>query len=294
MEEQKRRREERIERKRRTRYDEREEHSRGGEGRPMREWGRKVELLPSPPPASLRMDYSPTVTVQSEADGGSVMENRQARAAAKLLSIKGAAKDLAAPPANVNGNMTEADTKRQKLLDRLAKLKSEYTTKTPPLSDHKNDPAIPPTDGDGDGDGGAEPDVDVEVEVVKGRGTSRSINRARIQLKLKLESEKKTFRHSLNISKAQELRQRLLETKARREAEETDATLRRLDLVDRKRELRRRLMVVKMMAAETGQERRARELRERLMARKMELASGIGIGSATVTVTGMPGSMVAV
>lgn len=233
----------------------------------MREWGKKVELLPSPPPASLRMDDPTPEPAMAEVvlGVGTVMENRQARAAAKLLSIKGAAKTL---PAVSSVTVSEVDSKRQKLLDRLAKAKSEALVKTPPLTTDSvaSTLPIPMTD--------MEPDA--EVGVVKGRGASRLINRARIQLKLKLESEKKTFRHSLNISKAQELRQRLLDAKARREAEETDNTLKRLDVVDRKRELRRRLMVVKMMAAETESERRARELRERLMARKMAMAGGQG------------------
>jgi E3 ubiquitin-protein ligase Topors len=67
----------------------------------------------------------------------------------------------------------------------------------------------------------------------------------------------------------------LLEAKAKREAEETDLGLKRLDIIDRKKEVRRRLMVLKMMAAETDQERRARELRDRLMARKR---GNLGLG----------------
>lgn len=209
----------------------------------MREWGKKppVELLPSPPPSHLRMETSPS-TEAAKADrdwlSPSVHESHQARAAAKLLSIKGAA----------NENENQAEAKRRILLERLAKLKSE-----------PKPPSMPTSLTEG-------PDSST-AEVVKGRGM-KSIVRARIQLKLKLESEKATFRHNVNESKAQELRRRLLDAKARREAEETDLTLKRLDMIDRKRELRRRLMVVKMMAAETESERRARELKERLLERK--------------------------
>jgi E3 ubiquitin-protein ligase Topors len=152
------------------------------------------------------------------------------------LTIKGAARDT-------------AETKRLTLLERLAKAKAEGAVKPIP-SPVENDI----------------PNTDVDMKVIKGRGI-----RARIQLKIKLESEKKQFRHNVNESKAQALRHLLLESKARREAAETDLTLKRLDMIDRQREVRRRLMVLKMMAAETDQERRARELREKLLARKAML-----------------------
>jgi E3 ubiquitin-protein ligase Topors len=163
------------------------------------------------------------------------------RAEASLLTIKGAARD-------------GADIKRLTLLERLAKAKAERAAAASTLT-------IPsPTP--------------IEEEpppiTTKGRGL-----RARIQLKIKLESENKQFRHNLNTSKAQALRTRLLEAKAKREAEETDLGLKRLDIIDRKKEVRRRLMVLKMMAAETDQERRARELRDRLMARKR---GNLGLG----------------
>lgn len=227
----------------------------------MREWGQKprVELLPSPPPALLRMEETLAEPVVDDTGQMSVNESRQARAAAKLLSIKGAAKDLAVPGSGINTE-SEADTKRRKLLEKLAKLKAEATSTRPSTTATETTPPL-----------------DTTAEIVKGRGM-RSIVRARIQLKIKLESEKATFRHNVNESKAQELRRRLLEAKAKREAEETDLTLKRLDMIDRRRELRRRLMVVKMMAAETESERRARELREKLMARKQATAAaGAGL-----------------
>jgi E3 ubiquitin-protein ligase Topors len=189
--------------------------------KPMRSWGQNhKELLPSPPPAALRMDEDPADHV----------------AETTALTIKGAARDT-------------AETKRLTLLERLAKAKAEGAVKPIP-SPVENDI----------------PNTDVDMKVIKGRGI-----RARIQLKIKLESEKKQFRHNVNESKAQALRHLLLESKARREAAETDLTLKRLDMIDRQREVRRRLMVLKMMAAETDQERRARELREKLLARKAML-----------------------
>jgi E3 ubiquitin-protein ligase Topors len=189
--------------------------------KPMRSWGRNhKELLPSPPPAALRMDEDPADHV----------------AETTALTIKGAARD-------------STETKRLTLLERLAKAKAEGAVKATP-SPVENDT----------------PNTDVDMKIIKGRGI-----RARIQLKIKLESEKKQFRHNVNESKAQALRHLLLESKARREAAETDLTLKRLDMIDRQREVRRRLMVLKMMAAETDQERRARELREKLLARKAML-----------------------
>jgi E3 ubiquitin-protein ligase Topors len=162
-----------------------------------------------------------------------------------MIAIKGAAKEQ------------DLD-KRKKLLERLAKAKAQLAP--PPLV--SSTPASAPA-----------PSIDVG-ETKRARLT-RDI-RSRIQLKIKLESEKKQFRTNINESKAQELRRKLLEAKAKREAEETDLVLKRLDMIDRKREVRRRLMVLKMMAAETDQERRARELREKLVARKAA-ASGQGI-----------------
>jgi E3 ubiquitin-protein ligase Topors len=207
---------------RRRRLSEREQ-----EQRPMRTWGNKeqVELLPSPPPATLRMDDDPIETDHAA-------ENT-------ALTIKGAARE-------------PNETKRLTLLERLAKAKAEGSVSV-------NPPPVPiPT----------QAETESELKIIKGRGI-----RARIQLKIKLESEKKQFRHNVNESKAQELRRVLLESKAKREAEETDLTLKRLDVLDRKMEVRRRLMVLKMMAAETDQERRARELREKLLARKREMRS---------------------
>lgn len=149
-----------------------------------------------------------------------------------------------------------AKDKRLTLLERLAKAKAESAlSQTTPAST----PAL---------------ETDPPV-VSKGRGL-----RARIQLKIKLESENKQFRHNLNTSKAQSLRLRLLQAKQAREAEETDVVLRKLDMEDRRKEVRRRLMVLKMMEAETGQERRARELRERLMARKKMNAAAGGAAAA--------------
>lgn len=152
------------------------------------------------------------------------------------LTIKGAARDT-------------VETKRLTLLERLAKAKAEGQAKLTPVETEEGIVATEP-----------------DMKVIKGRGI-----RARVQLKIKLESEKKQFRHNVNESKAQALRHLLLESKARREAAETDFTLKRLDMIDRQREVRRRLMVLKMMAAETDQERRARELREKLLARKAML-----------------------
>jgi E3 ubiquitin-protein ligase Topors len=134
--------------------------------------------------------------------------------------------------------------------------------------------------------------------------------RARLRLRIKLESERASLKHSRDESKAQELRRLLLEAKVRRQAAETDATLRKMDRLERKAEVRRRLMVLKMMAAETDGERKQRELKERLLgekrrrmlrdlllARKRESKGGAGqmveIGKTEVIPT-IPASAVAV
>jgi len=239
LEEEKQREEERLNRKRRrmSAIEPRDQ-------RPLRAWGREekqpIELLPSPPSAPLRMD-SDAADVESQP------------VLVPLLSIKGAAKEL--------------EPKRKSLLERLAKAKAEaasngtiITATTTPASPVDTTTAAPLL-----------PHSISEPTILKGRGL-REVVRARIALKMKLENERATFRHNVNESKAQELRRRLLEAKARREAEETDATLKRLDRIDRQAEVRRRLMVAKMMAAETEAERRARELREKLLARKRSMA----------------------
>ncbi|WVF66932.1 hypothetical protein IAT40_001675 [Kwoniella sp. CBS 6097] len=107
------------------------------------------------------------------------------------------------------------------------------------------------------------------------RGGLRAMVRARLALKLKLENEKASLRHNIAESKAKELRRLLLERKATREAEEVasnyggmDQVLKKMSTDERKREVRRRLMSLRVMEAETENERRSRELKEKLMAKK--------------------------
>lgn len=165
-----------------------------------------------------------------------------------VLSIRGASK-AEITPTNL----------RLSLLERLAKAKAEsaaskQSTQLPSPTTIKVESLIP------------DPILtssDTGVSL-KSPGV-RAIVQARLKLRLKLASERKVFVYNQNESKAQELRRVLLEARARREAEETDAVLRKMDKIDRAREVRRRLMVEKMMAAETESERRARELKEKLM-----------------------------
>jgi hypothetical protein len=154
-----------------------------------------------------------------------------------------------APPDLENGGLhirgvAKADvpitSKREALLEKLAKAKAESASIfTEQLLNTPSEPAM------------ASPAV-------------RAVVKARLKLRLKLASEKKSYTES----RAQWLRIQILEARAKRETEETDAVLRRLDKVDRDREIRRRLMVEKMMNAETESERRARELKERLLGEK--------------------------
>ena len=192
-----------------------------------------IELLPSPPLAPLRMDDDIGI--------GKVPDD----AGLTVLSIRGASKVEPVPAPT---------TPRLSLLERLAKAKAEAPTLTPltPISPLDGVSPLQHTPSDATGVSLKSPDV-------------RAVVQARLRLRLKLASERKVFVYNQNESKAQELRRQLLEVRARREAEETDAVLRKMDRVDRAREVRRRLMVVKMMAAETESERRERELKERLM-----------------------------
>ncbi|WVW79787.1 hypothetical protein I302_101757 [Kwoniella bestiolae CBS 10118] len=108
--------------------------------------------------------------------------------------------------------------------------------------------------------------------------------RRSIRIKTRLETERVLYVKNTNESKAQELRRKILEHKARREKEQiesnygniaNDEVLRKMDSDERKREVRRRLMSLKMLSAETKAERRQRELKERLMKRRVE---GVVVG----------------
>ena len=107
----------------------------------------------------------------------------------------------------------------------------------------------------------------------------KAMVRARLKLRSKLATERATYTYKVNESRAYALRAKLLEARARRETEETDATLRKLDKIEKAKEVRRRLMVLKMLAAETDAERRARELKARLLERKKSAGrTGAGNG----------------
>ena len=166
-----------------------------------------------------------------------------------VLSIRGAAK--------LESSITPT---RLSLLARLAKAKAEAAA--------SNDIDIAPTSPQNVDDtpiktSSSDP-LQSPESALKSPGV-RAIVQARLRLRLKLVSEKKAFVYNQNESKAQELRRMLLETRARREAEETDAVLRTMDRSDRAREMRRRLMAETMKAAETESERRARELKEKIL-----------------------------
>lgn len=217
-----------------------------------------VELLPSPPRRALAMD-------EQVEDGSS----GSAAAPAAGLSIRGAAPTAPA---------------RLTLLERLKKAKAEAAVRestkqgktTPPL-----EPVVPAATADA-------------LEPAMSKPGVRAAVQARLRLRLKLASEKKTYVFNQNESRAQALRAQILEAKARREAAEPDEVLKTMDKVDRAREVRRRLMVLKMMAAETDSERRARELKEKLMGEKKarmlrekllerkRSASGPGMGAGAV------------
>lgn len=212
--------------KRRAKADAREARRREGG---MRPWGvsdkQPVELLPSSPVIAPEEAPEPTG-----------------------LSIKGAA--AVGPP------------KRLTLLERLAKAKAETNDK----------PILIPSTHENPAEINAEDLLDPlqpsisDLSSIPRRSISglKETVRARLRLRLKLESERANLRHNIAESKAQELRRRLLEAKVIRQAAESDSVLKRMDRLDWQKEIRRRLMVEKMMQAETESERRARELKERL------------------------------
>ena len=207
---------------------------------PLREWAKpKIELLPSPPPAQLRMEMEDEDVLDIGEEELDVVEEEIVPSS---LTIKGAAR----PP-----------SKRLSLLDRLAKAKAEAaalngSVLTPINENTPVSPVLPPSISD----------------PTSSRASVREAVHSRLRLRLKLESEKATMKHNMNESKAQELRRTLLKAKERRQAKETDATLRKMDQLERAMEVRRKLMVMKMMAAETEGERKERELKERLVAER--------------------------
>ncbi|KAK6906980.1 hypothetical protein I203_100969 [Kwoniella mangroviensis CBS 8507] len=119
-----------------------------------------------------------------------------------------------------------------------------------------------------------------------GRNRMSESKRREIRIKTRLETERIIYVKNTNESKAQELRRRILQNKAKREKEQMesnfggmkdDKILSSMDVEERKKEVRRRLMRLKMLGAETEQERRARVLKERLMEkkRKSSLPNGV-------------------
>ncbi|WWC98942.1 hypothetical protein V866_005836 [Kwoniella sp. B9012] len=121
---------------------------------------------------------------------------------------------------------------------------------------------------------------------VRRRNRMSESKRREIRIKTRLETERIIYVKNTNESKAQELRRKILENKARREREQMesnyggmkdDKILSSMDVEERRKEVRRRLMRLKMLGAETEQERRARVLKERLMEkkRKSSLLNGV-------------------
>lgn len=198
----------------------------------------RLELLPSPPPRPLRMDAETVEDVVQDAADQELVANDTR----SILSIRGAA---------ATG---QSSTNRLSLVERLAKAKAE--ARVPSETTLSSSDAAPPLLVHSQSD---------PTQTTLSKPGMRAAVQARLKLRLKLASEKKVLVFNLNESRAQELRAKILEAKARREAEETDAVLREMDKVDRAKEVRRRLMVLKMMAAETDSEKRARELKEKLV-----------------------------
>ncbi|WWD16880.1 hypothetical protein CI109_101312 [Kwoniella shandongensis] len=256
----------------------------------MREWGKpkRVELLPSPPAKPHRLEVD---DLAKEEEEETLPPPATTNGNGSGLTIKGAARvvETATPT-----------TARQTLLERLAKAKAAQkstvnggpkdlpgttSTSLPPIS--PSVPILPPIEP-------MAPPPPLQHSISDPTATAsasatgvRAIVRARLKLRLKLENERAQFRRNVAESKAQELRRRLLEAKAKREAQEEvegyggmDSVLKKMDTEERRKEVRRRLMRLKMIEAETESERRQRELREKLLARKR--------GVVNTTTTGIP------
>ncbi|KAK8861223.1 hypothetical protein IAR55_002042 [Kwoniella newhampshirensis] len=307
LDEEHRREEDRSNRKEARRASEQDPH--GKMQKPIREWGKakRVELLPSPPAKPHRLEADEVFEEESEVEVDQQLvapENGHGAG----LTIKGAARIIeTAPPT----------TARQTLLERLARAKaaqavaigngkvvssagpsaaSTSSAPVPASSPITNlspiSPSIPilPTL-----KSLQPPPLPHSMSDPTSSRTAtgvRAIVRARLKLRLKLETERAQFRRNVAESKAQELRRRLLEARAKREAQEEvegfggmDIVLKKMDTEERRKEVRRRLMRLKMIEAETESERRQRELREELLARKKGRVGVAGPASTATTTT---------
>ncbi|KAI9632201.1 uncharacterized protein MKK02DRAFT_30074 [Dioszegia hungarica] len=253
--------EERMERKRIERAAEVQPWT----GRGMRPWGapvvpkERIELLPDkpdPPVTALRAEVEEAAQNALSIKGAAVVPNRRLTLKERLAVARGEPIPADAEPAPAPVPQSPFLT----LKERLAKAKAEALgLAQTPLPE--NPAEITAEDL-------------LETSPTAPSAPRRSISglketvRARLRLRLKLESERANFRHNIAESRAQELRRQLLEAKVTRQAAETDAVLRRMDRLDWQKEVRRRLMVEKMLQAETEGEKRARELKEKLSAEK--------------------------
>ncbi|RXK37011.1 hypothetical protein M231_05718 [Tremella mesenterica] len=259
----------------------------------------RIELLPSPP----RTNMVDVDTTQESTVG--ILDNVDVNLTRSGgISIKGASN-------HVNGQKQ----KRLTLLERLAKAKSESQglsnlpsttslnsnsnsnvqhdvshisildqTRTQAI-EQENQTRTQTIEEDNETD--RKPNSRIEEEKVQTKKSLKEMKRSRMKLRLKLENEKASYKFKTNQSRAYALRSRLLLSKARRAAKEEDSSLRDLDKVERFKEIRRRLMVLKMMQAETIVERRARELKAKLMEKRKGKGVGPGTGLGTGLRTGL-------
>ncbi|TYJ55817.1 hypothetical protein B9479_003469 [Cryptococcus floricola] len=173
------------------------------------------------------------------------------------------------------------------LKERLERAKAEgakrYTgipSSTPPPTSLPNE-AGPPS----------APSVPPKPVRTNSQGDTKQGRRGKLQLRLKLEHERALMRASAQAPPAatptpsitqptsQPSQSPLPPTPAEGANQGVEATmekaLKRMTEQERQREVRRRLMVAKLKAAETDQERRARELKVRLMERKKGVEAGV-------------------
>jgi E3 ubiquitin-protein ligase Topors len=222
--------------------------SRDNVSQPLRARSKPVELMPSPTAVPLRMDDDEVKVGAVEVTEDVETTEEEANGS---LNIRGASKVEAQIPKAENALSKPTPVPEPSASDIL----QEQTLNTLPYTNSQ----------DGETSQDKQPPLST-LPPVFSSPSARTALRARLKLRLKLANEKKSYTES----RAQTLRLQILENRARREAEETDAVLRRLDKGDRDKEIRRRLMVEKMLSAETESERRARVLKERLVGERKE------------------------
>lgn len=240
-------------------------------GRGMRAWGgaEAVELLPSPQ------------RQERERSEGSIVDDAVVVGRSGGADVDRTTIAPNRPGLAIRGSAEEATQRRLSLRVKLERAKAEARAKAAAAGQSLAAPPSAPATAHNDPS--SPTDAEVHALLPPAAATAlalksprvKAIVLARLRLRQKLALERQAYAQQLetqerseNESRAQELRRRILASRAARAATEKDAELRDLDKEDRKRELRRRLAVEMMRRAETEGEKRERELKERAVGAK--------------------------